>query len=544
MSSLVKGTFILTIATIISKVLGFIYVVPFTALVGTQGYILFEYAYKPYVIILSFATLGVPLAVSKFVSKYNELGDYNTGQRLFKSGLTVLTITGIICFFILYSFAPTIAHSLVGNNDTTGNSLEDIIYVIRMVSFALIIVPPMAIARGFYQGHNSMEPTAISQVVEQLVRILFIIAGAFISIYIFKKSTSFAVGLATFGAFIGAVGGCIVLLWYFKKSSGMLREQSQKSISKEKVPLSKMYKELISYAIPFVIVGLAIPVFQTIDTFTINQAMMKTGINQLEAETVNSVVALVQKIIQIPVSLATALGLTLVPAVTKSFVANDKEALKGQISKTFSIIFYLTVPCVVLLMALSRPAFSFLFGSQQEVLGGQLMLWHSPTAILFSLFIVTSSILQGVNKQKFAVISLLVGIIVKLLINATLVFKFGGIGSALSSDLGFLISIGINIYGLKKYCEFKLSSTYNLISKITVISILMGFIVYLFDNLTYKFIDNLISSNFIETGIRLTLWGLIGLLFYCFASYKNKVMEEAIGNQLVDKLSKKIKKGN
>ena len=241
-SSLMKGTLILTIATAISKILGFIYVVPFTAMVGMQGYILFEYAYKPYALILSLATMGVPLAVSKFVSKHNELGEYATGQKLFRSGIIFLTLTGTVAFLLLFFLAPTIAGSLVQEGDTTGNSIEDIIFVIRMVSFALIIVPPMAIARGFFQGYHQMEPTAYSQVIEQLARVLFILAGAYVALEMLHKNVSFAAGIATFGAFIGAVAGSLLLLWWFKKSKPMLKENREKSVETADIKLLPMYK--------------------------------------------------------------------------------------------------------------------------------------------------------------------------------------------------------------------------------------------------------------------------------------------------------------
>ena len=105
-SKLLRGTFILTLGTIISKLLGLFYVIPFVAIVGTEGTGLYQYAYVPYTIFLSFATAGVPLAVSKFVAKYNAMEEYAVGRRLFKSGLVVMLTTGIIAFLILFIFAP------------------------------------------------------------------------------------------------------------------------------------------------------------------------------------------------------------------------------------------------------------------------------------------------------------------------------------------------------------------------------------------------------------------------------------------------------
>lgn len=537
MSTLVRGTIILTLATIISKVLGFIYVVPFTALVGTQGYILFEYAYKPYVIILSFATLGVPLAVSKFVSKYNELGDYEAGKRLFKSGLLFLTITGSICFFVLFYFAPSIASLLIDPNDPTGNSMEDVVFVIRMVSFALIIVPPMAIARGFFQGHHSMGPTALSQVVEQLVRIVFILLGAYIAIHLLGKSVSTAVGIATFAAFIGAIGGSIVLYRYWKRAKPGLDKLSSDNNQATTVPLPTMYKELTAYAIPFVIAGLAIPLYQTIDTFTINQAMMASGTNQLEAETVNSIVALVTKIIMIPVSLATALGLTLLPIITKSYVAKDHETLKSQVSKTFLIICFLTLPCVALLMSLATPSYSFLFGSTHATTGGELMLWYAPTAIILSFFIVTNSILQGMDRYKFVIISMFVGLIVKGATNFILVAHYSGVGSVISTNLGLTISIALNLWALKKYSEFRFNSIGSSIAKSVTLTLFVGMLVWLIDSTIHPYIHHAFENHYIQTGLRLLIGGTIGSIVYITISYKIGLLQTALGEDILKKFS-------
>src|SRR5690606_13949767 len=105
-SKLLKGTFILTLGTIISKVLGLFYVIPFYSIVGDEGTALYSYSYISYTIFISIATAGVPLAVSKFISKYNALEEYAVGRKLFKSGMIIMLITGIVSFLIMYMTAP------------------------------------------------------------------------------------------------------------------------------------------------------------------------------------------------------------------------------------------------------------------------------------------------------------------------------------------------------------------------------------------------------------------------------------------------------
>ncbi|KHF29259.1 putative cell division protein YtgP [Anoxybacillus sp. BCO1] len=204
--------------------------------------------------------MGVPLAVSKFVSKYNALGEYAIGRKLFRSGVTLMAITGFLAWLILYMSAPLLAPFVV-NDDGHGNSIADVTSVIRAVSFALLLVPMMSLIRGFFQGHESMGPTALSQVVEQLVRIVFLLLGSYIVLRIFGGSLTTAVQVATFAAFVGAVGGLAVLLMYWFKRKTFLDELLKQDRGTIDMSLKDMYKELIAYAAPFAFVGLAMPLY-------------------------------------------------------------------------------------------------------------------------------------------------------------------------------------------------------------------------------------------------------------------------------------------
>ncbi len=222
-SKLIRGTFILTLGTMVSKILGLFYVIPFYEIVGYRGTTLYQYSYVPYTIFISIATAGIPLAVSKFIAKYNALDEYAVGRKLFKSGLVVMLATGVGSFLILYFLAPFIAEMVIRDKEQV-SSVQDVITVIRAVSFALIVVPFMSLIRGFFQGHQSMGPSAVSQVVEQIVRIVFVLAGAYVVLNILDGSIVTAVSVATFAAFIGAIGSLIVLFWYWFKRKPYLDE--------------------------------------------------------------------------------------------------------------------------------------------------------------------------------------------------------------------------------------------------------------------------------------------------------------------------------
>src|SRR5699024_10118637 len=176
-NKIVKCTMLLTGAAFLSKFLGLIYVIPFNAMVGSTGGTLYGFAYTPYSIFLSLSTVGIPAAVSKFVSKYNTLEDYQTGMRMFKIGSLLILITGFTAFLVLFFGEDIFAEWSSSSEDAKDVTQDDAAFAIKMVSFALIIIPSMSIVRGYFQGNESMGPTALSQIIEQIVRIAVILVG-------------------------------------------------------------------------------------------------------------------------------------------------------------------------------------------------------------------------------------------------------------------------------------------------------------------------------------------------------------------------------
>ncbi|MBM7646494.1 O-antigen/teichoic acid export membrane protein [Scopulibacillus daqui] len=473
---MLRGTFILTVATFLSKFLGLIFVVPFNALVGSSGTALYSFGYTPYAIILSLSTMGVPLAVSKFVSRYNAMGDYLTGRRLFRSGLKFMTITGILGFLILYFMAPFIARL----SSIEGSDYSDVTTVIRVTSVALIIVPAMSLIRGYFQGFQSMGPTALSQVIEQLVRTIFILVSAFLVIVVFQGSVTTAVALATFASFVGAVFGLLVLIRYWQKRKAQLDAYVEQSTVKSNLSLSEMYRELIAYAIPFVAVGIAMNLYQAIDQFT------QRFFSIFHHYTYNELVSIMgnllmndQKLVMIPVSLATALALSVVPAVTKSFAEGNRDEVQRKTTQALQLVLYLTIPAAAGMSILGYTIYGMLYDFKEIVIGGYILRWYAPTAILFALFSVTASILQGINWQKVTIFSLLVGVLIKLILNPLFIMWFGMAGPILATNIGYIASVAINMMAITRATGYEYSFIIKRFLLISIFTIVMLIVVKL-----------------------------------------------------------------
>ena len=201
-SSFLEGAFIATFAIIFTKVLGVIYVIPFYSIIGEQGGALYGYAYTIYNFFLSISTVGFPLAISKLTSEYNTLNLQNEKLRLYKLSKNCILIFSIVCFLICFIFSSQVANLIIGNIEN-GNTIEDVSFTIRMVSFALLVIPLLSITRGYLQGHKYIKEPSLSQVIEQIARVSVILGGSFLTLKVFNLSLRTTIGVAVFASSIG-----------------------------------------------------------------------------------------------------------------------------------------------------------------------------------------------------------------------------------------------------------------------------------------------------------------------------------------------------
>ncbi|MFB4170148.1 oligosaccharide flippase family protein [Virgibacillus sp. JSM 102003] len=529
MSNIVRGTMLLTGASFLSKFLGMIYVIPFQWLVGETGGTLYAYAYTPYSILISISTIGVPLAVSKFVSKYNSLGDYETGMRMFKAGIALMAVTGFLGFLVLFFGAELMASFIISNENIGVIATADVTMVIRAVSFALLIIPAMSIVRGFFQGYESMAPTAVSQVVEQIARIIFLLSATFIVMTLFE-SIPIAVGFATFAAVIGALASCVVLFVFWRKRKPAIQKQIQQQRVTHDIPKKELVKELFSYAGPFVLVGIAIPLYQLVDQFTFKRAMIAIGEGNISDIVYSAINLYGHKLVIIPVTIATGLSLAVLPALTKSFTKDNKQLLNQQINQSFQIILVLVVPAVVGLSMLSDVAYGSLYGMKHISMTGSLLGWYAPVALLFALFTVTAAILQGVNQQRFAAVSLSGGLLVKVLFNIQLIHIFGAKGAIFGTALAAGTAVILNIWRIKSSTQFSFKQTFKRFLLICIFSIIMCIIIWILRTLFGTFLAY--EESRLSATIMLISGVVAGGGVYLWFAYESTLLERLLGNRV------------
>ena len=379
-NSFINGALIATIGIVITKFLGIIYVIPFYAIIGEANIALYGYAYTIYNLFLSLSTVGIPPAMSKLISEYNTLGYYNTKERAYKLGKRLLMVMGIILFIVMFVGAPFIAHQIMGNN-TGGNSKESITFVIRVISTAILIVPILSVTKGYLQGHKFMTPSSVSQVIEQVVRIAVILIGSYLCMRVFNVGVTNAIGVAVFGATVGAIVALSYLLIKMKKNKkDIIKVTKDEEIRKEEKKISNktIIKKLLIYSVPFISFGLALSVYDYIDMTTIIGTLTDLGFKTKDAESVLGVINTTgNKLNSVVLAISTGLMTSLVPNITASFVKGDKKDVKKKVSQSFLMLLYVTMPMAVGLSILAGPVFNAFYGAST---------W-GPKVFCFTIFI-------------------------------------------------------------------------------------------------------------------------------------------------------------
>lgn len=535
-NSFVEGTFIATFSIILVKILGVLYVIPFYKIIGESGGALYSYAYNVYNLFLNISTAGIPVAISKIISEYNTLEMYEAKERSFKLAKRIIGIIALIAFFVLFVFAKEIAVLILGDI-SGGNSLNDVAFVIRCVSFCLLIIPFLSVTKGYLQGHKYITPSSVSQIIEQVVRIAVILMGSYIIINVLNKSVSLGVGVAVSGAFFGGVVAYIYLLVKMKKN----KDEFKVSTKPDKVSDKEIIKKILSYALPLIIVSIATDIYSLTDMTLVLKASYKLGYTGSESELISSIISTwTPKICMIINAVAIGLSTSLIPHMVSSFVKKDMTEANKKFNQAISIIIVSTLPLSVGIAYLSRPIYTLFYGYS---LYGTLILRYTAFQALFaSIYIVISMALQSLNMFKVVYKSTILGFLTNAILDVPLMYlmkKLGThafYGAIIATVLGYVLSYTISLSSLKKQLGFSFKGIVDTIKK-SMLPILSMTCVLILVNLFLK----LNVSGSIKIFITCLIYALVGGFVYLSISYKIGLLESVFEKEFIDKIFKKLK---
>lgn len=418
-NTFIEGAFISTFSILICKIIGLLYVIPFYSLIGNKGGALYSYAYSIYAIFLSLSTCGIPLAISKNISEYNELGYHKAKNDVYKIGKYVILGLGLLSCLILLIFAPNIAYLIIGNVEG-GNTIEDVSTAIRIVSLSLLIVPSLSVTRGYLNGHKMILPTSISEVLEQVVRVLVIVVGSFLTIKVFNLPTNVAVYIAVAGAGIGALVALIYLKLKLKRNKDAIVNESENEPEYRK---KDIFKKIVLYALPFVVIDLIRSAYGMVDSFTVVKTMVNLGYDVSVAETTIGVLSTwATKLNMIVASVALGFVTSLIPNIAGSAAKKDLKDVNNKINESYKTLLFVVLPMTIGLSFLAQPVWVAFYGYNSLSIG--IFKYYILQAIIFCVYTIALNLAQSMNQSKISLGSLLVSFLLKVVLNIPMMKLF------------------------------------------------------------------------------------------------------------------------
>lgn len=540
-NSFLMGAFISTLGIVICKALGLVYVIPFYAIIGVQGGALYSYAYSIYNMFLNLATSGIPIAMSKVVSEFNELKYYFTKERAFKVGLKIISILGIASFLILFIFAPNIAEMILGDVKG-GNTIEDVTKVIRIISTAILVIPFLSVSKGYFQGHKIMTVSSAANILEQVVRVTVIVLGSFLVVKVFKLSINTAVGVAVFAATIGGICALIYVRKKIKDARKELNVNAKATSEEKKITDKSIAKKIIFYALPFVIISVLQSGFTMVDVFTVVKALSDIGYTAAISENVVSVIATWgSKLNMIVMSVANGIIMSLIPAIAGSYIVKNFKDVNDKITKAIQTLLLVTVPLSVGMSFMSVSVWTVFYG--YDALNSSLFALLILSQIPLSIFSVMLNTNQTINNTKATISALTVSVLAKICLNVPFMHLFNNIGiEAYYAPIVLNIIIDtISCLFLLKSVQKKTNISY-LKSARTFIKVIMSTAIMVFGlNILDLFIPAESMSRF-GAILDCILYGVVGVIIYFYVTYKSGLLKEILGQAALNKIFNILRK--
>lgn len=538
-NSFIEGTIFASLSFLIIKFLGAIYVIPFYAIVGELGGALYSYAYTVYSLIINICTIGIPHAISKIISEYNTLEMYEAKERTFKIGNKIMVILSTILFLLMFIFAKQAAYIFIGDIDSTGNSIEDVVLVIRSISFCLLIVPYLAIKRGYLQGQKFITVSTTGEVIEQVVRVAFILVGSYLAINVFNAKTSIGVAIAVFGAFIAGLAAYIYLDVKIRKNKKEFNMPSKNQ--KDKVSNKTILKKIVSFSIPLMIVSITTDLYNMTDLSLIIRGLGYLGYSGKVAETIGSVMATwASKICLIVNAITFGLTINIIPHMSSSYVKKDYKTINNQFIKSIAMVIVIGLPMSIGISLLANEVYYIFYGASEY--GGIILRLLPYSIMLGNINMVVNTTLQSLDKFKTIYISTFTGLLTNALLDIPLMILCDKIGiypyygAIISTMIGTSISLAISLRKLKKDMNFEYKELLNIIKKALLPLASMIVVVLILE----YFIGPLFTTR-ITSIITCIICAVVGAIIYGVISYKNNLLYNSLGEEYVNQILRKIK---
>lgn len=458
-SFLAQGT-ILAAASLISRVIGLIYRMPLTAIIGDTGNDYYGSAYTIYNILLIISSYSLPLAVSKLVSANISQGRRRNVYRILKCALIFALVSGTAAAAILYFGADFI----------TGTLLRTplCIFALKVLVPVLVIVAVLGVMRGFFQGLGTMMPSAVSQILEQIVNAIVSVWAAYVLFSYGSKAGALLGNAEDYGAAYGAAGGTIgtaagalsallfagfVLVVYLRVFKKTLRKERKTSADS----YGEIFKLLIITIIPVLVSSTIYNCNATIDQAVYKNIAAWQGYSKTDYGTWNGIyTGKYQVLINVPLAIASSLAASSVPALSAAYASGKRGEAKRQIGLATRFIMVVAFPCAVGMGVLASPILQMLFGDSSE-LAARMQQTGSVAIIFFSLSTLSNGLLQGMNRMKEPIKNAVIALALHLIILVALMLGLDlNIFAVIIANACFgLIMCILNARSIRRYSGYR-----------------------------------------------------------------------------------------
>lgn len=502
---LVQGT-ILVIASFVARAIGMIYRIPLTRILGPQGNAYYSTANEIYSIILMISSFSLPLAVSKLVSERLHKGQKKNAHRVFICALKFGLLVGGIMSVLTFALSGIITKFM---------KFEMASFALRVLSPAIFLYAIVGVLRGFFQGHETMIPTAVSQVIEQIVNAFVSVAGAAILVSYGTKlgetrgndsmGPAFGAAGGTLGTVVSITVALLFLLFIYISYQRVFRRQMKRDHTKRLESDRTIYTALIVTILPVVLSTVIYNISTVIDQGIFGTIMSGQEYSEKEYSTVWGIFVEFKVLMNVPLSIASCLAPSVVPSLTASMLDEDYRAAGIKVRDSIRYTMVFTIPCAVGLAALASPVMQLVYGDS-SVLAAGIMKSGALMIVLYALSTLTTGILQGLGEMQKPLIHSAVALVLHIIV-LVLMLNFSGMNiySVVYANIFFALVICLlnawsirqtigyrqelirtfiipilvsGIMGLAAYGVYRLFALFAGVLVSTIVAILVGMIVY------------------------------------------------------------------
>ena len=440
--SFLQGVAVLTAATIIVKLLGFIYKVPLQNILQERGFGYFNTAYDVYNVLLMISTTGLPVAVSRMISQAQALENYAQIRKIYSVSMKVFLTIGVVGTLIMLVFCRQLSVMVTTNENSWA--------AIAALSPCVLLICIVSAHRGFFQGQSNMTPTSVSQVYEAMIRVVFGLGGAYLML---KKTGSLVYAAA--GGIFGVTAGCIVAVIYLRIQFGKSNQILQQGGGEAKSGRQTM-KELLVIAVPITLGSAGLQIINLFDTMIYMRRL--TGALQWTekmADSAKGVYNFCQTVFALPCSFIPTITIAVIPAITASLTRKDLAEAKSTSESSVRTMALIAMPCAAGLFVMAEPVIRLLCSTYTEdriQLAATMLAILGLTVIFNSLVLLLNAIMQAHGDVVTPVVNMLIGGIVKVIVNYILVAipSLNIIGAAIGTIVCYVTITVLDLIAMRR----------------------------------------------------------------------------------------------